>query len=224
MNRFCPKCGKNDDGKFIKGFCRECFLADHPLASMPEQIEVKQCKRCGKISFKGKWVETDFLEKIAEQALKVSHEIDDLRVSVKVEGEKVRVELLGRLGDSIIRIPLESSIKFIPDNCIECLRLSSNYHEAIIQLRYDNPSRKQTQFYVSEAKSFLRTQKMPLAVLVDFIELKTGLDLLVGSVRAGKNLADYFARHSPVKVSKKLIGKDKSKGKDRYRFTYLVRI
>ena len=43
MNRFCPKCGKNDDGKFVKGFCRACYMKDHTLASY---TVYEKCPNC----------------------------------------------------------------------------------------------------------------------------------------------------------------------------------
>ena len=99
------------------------------------------------------------------------------------------------------------------------------YHEAIIQLRGEDKTELKKR--LPNLIGFVESQKRgnSLAVVTEVSEKKTGFDLKVGSKKAAQNAARqmHLSFGAETKTSSKLIGKDKS-GKEKHRFTFLVRI
>ena len=98
----------------------------------------------------------------------------------------------------------------------------------ILQIRGDRKTPKERfEEQVIKVNGWLATEekKDALARATDIKWQKTGVDLLIGSKHATKLAAEKLAREfgTKVVVSSKLLGQDKQ-GKEKHRFTYLVRI
>ncbi|MFH1586680.1 MAG: NMD3-related protein [Candidatus Diapherotrites archaeon] len=230
--RFCPKCG-SEKGPFVKGFCTECFLKDNDLVKIDTEMEVERCVKCAKINLKGVWKE-DSAENIEQWlAGKVKlKEITDEKITVILDPEEgytnAKVIISGELRGEAIRLEKEIKLKFKDTQCLNCSKLSGDYYEAIIQMRFDG---KMAEGKAGEFESMLakilgeRSKTDGLATVVNVTHLKTGADFLIGSKKAAKNAAEKIAKKFNTKVisSYTLIGVDKT-GKEKIRHTHCVRV
>ena len=232
MEKFCPKCGK-DVESLIAGLCKDCFLEKKKPAELPARIEFEKCKACGKVKFKGKWLEEsqEALKALALQGLR-NKMFDSFKPSVeffeKPEGFKAVVSLEGKVQGVELSQRLESLLSAKTVLCDSCMKLKSNYFEATVQVRFEKkPSQEIFESLLESADAFLRPlqRQDSLASIAKVQGLKNGMDLTVGSNRAAKRLAQFLASKSieKVKVSSTLAGVDKS-GHEKLRYTYCVRL
>lgn len=234
MRRFCPKCGREGrEAGFIRGFCRECYLSEHSIADVPKEIEVEQCKRCGMVRFRGSWhgQEENMLAEIAAGGVK-PHELADADIKVEIRpmsnGTSVaEATITGRIEGRDVELKREILLKPKIMLCDGCMKMSSNYFEATIQIRFAaKPFRAQVEKNTALVGEILRAEKRhdPLAEMVSVRQVQNGVDVQVGSRRAAKLAAVALARKSrfPLKTSYSLKGVDSS-GKPKKRLTYCVR-
>ncbi|MFH1588564.1 MAG: 60S ribosomal export protein NMD3 [Candidatus Diapherotrites archaeon] len=233
MREFCPKCG-TEKPPFFKGFCENCFVAEHELVELPEEIPLDYCPRCEKFKFKNKWIEfdEDKLRELVLTKLKPKDaEINWTRVRFLelTEGKKIAVlEINASLDGQKTEFDKKTVIKLHSNICDACMKSSSNYFEATIQVRFESePSSSKINELMGLVHEFLEPlQKQDsLAQITDLTEQKKGFDLKLGSKKAAKDLADFLARkfNSNVIFSHSLIGM-KPNGKPKKRFTFCVRI
>lgn len=232
--RFCPKCGATDK-PLVKGFCLDCFLKDNPdLVKVEPVFELEQCKKCGKVRIKGQWIEptSKHLVEFVRSKVKVK-ELKEVKVGVELiilSETETRADILvkGVINSSLITVEKEALLKFKKALCDPCMRISSQYHEAILQVRGEKEtpkSRFEKAFRDVNRLLAAEYRKDPLARIVEVQDHKYGFDVLIGSKRAGRVVAEALAKDfkGRVKVSSKLRGVDK-RGKKKYRFTFAVRI
>jgi len=227
---FCPLCGKKES-RFIKGFCEECFLKKHPIAEFPKELEFFQCKSCQKIKLFGKMQPFDeqALSQFVGKKVKFKElESPTLDVSIKQPNEEkltARIFAKGIIDKVPISFEEEIPLKAISFLCDACMRLQSQYFEAIIQLRGKN--KKKVAKALKEIIASIESQgkKSTLAAVTEIVEKKNGFDLKVGSKKAAQNAVRKIQQkfNAETKTSSKLLGMDK-KGKEKHRFTFLARL
>ncbi len=232
--RFCPKCGK-ESNQFFKNFCLNCFLEDHPnLVEIDKEIVIDHCKRCNQIRIRFNWVEQspENLVEIVNEKLKVK-DLENFVVKVKLipfdKGKSIaKIKIEGELEGSKLFLERESILKPQSLICDACMKVSSNYHEGIIQIR---GTKKTSLLELEEAllklKEFLafEEEKDSLAKIVGLKKVPNGFDVLIGSNKASKHVSVKLAKEYKVKYvySNKLIG-ETDDGSRKYRNTYCVRI
>ena len=229
---FCPLCGK-EKGRFIKGLCKECFLKKHKLVEIPETISFEQCKTCGKARLFGKMAvpEPKNLALLVEKKVKardLENETVHAMVSIEEDGTFSAKVLVKGIIDNV---PLSFEEKVLlepaPVQCDACMRLSSQYHEAIIQLRAKDGKKKKLKAILPKLIGFVEAShsKDSLAAVTDVSEKREGFDLKVGSKKAAQKAARQMKTkfNAETKSSSVLNGVDKS-GNEKYRFTFLVRV
>lgn len=232
MREFCPKCG-TEKGPFVKGFCLNCFSAEQELAELPEEIPLEYCGRCNKFKYKNKFIEFNdaMLTDLILSKLKPKEaSIDSVKINfVEVtEGKKLAVvEIEGTVDGKKISFDKKSVIKFRAGICDACMKASSNYFEATLQLRFDSlPDNAKKNKVMAEVYEFLAPMEKidPLAKVIDIERDKKGFDLKIGSKKAAKDLADFLARKSKSRVipSHKVVGV--KNGEQKKRFTFCVRM
>ncbi len=233
VKRFCPKCGTGK-GPFVKGFCKNCFLEKFPIVDLPEKIGIEFCKRCGKVRHRGKWEEQGeaVMEDIALSKLKAPDlQNPETEVSLKPNEDGTTlatIKIKAKYRGEEIELEKEALLKPVSGICDACMKISSNYHEAILQLRQEKtPSRKEADVLIAETKKALEGLRRgdDLARIVGTVTVPKGIDIMLGSKRAGKIVAQYFAQkdNSEIKRSHKLTGIDKS-GKEKRRYSFCVRV
>lgn len=235
MNKnFCPKCGTSE-GIFIGQFCKKCYLEDNKVAELPEQIEIEVCKRCGKFHWRGKWREQEINEirQFVESKVKVDSALDNPKVLVELTPNEdgtttAEAHINGIIESSPINIIRTALLKPKSVLCDPCMKLSSYFHEAILQLRYPKkPTVQQRSDVVRAVEEVMRTESKhdQLAGVVDLKEHGNGIDFLIGSKRAAKAAAERIAREHNTRVirSHKVTGVERS-GKEKKRYTFCVKM
>ncbi len=229
-SRFCPVCGKSE-GVFVRGFCKECFLLQHQLLSVPEKIELPYCPGCGKVSVLGRQValQPELLNRIIKQKAKVK-ELSDAEVTVEsLPLQQGKIKVLTRAKGFVDSVPItlqkETTVVLFQQQCDACMRLRSDYWEAKVQLRSSEKKRLQKAYAMLQQILAGRKGKDNLAAVVSVSKTKTGLDILIGSSKAAASAARQVQHEfkGEMKASFKLVGVDR-KGREKKRFTFLVRI
>jgi len=216
---FCPLCGK-EKGMFIKGLCMDCFLKKHSPIDIPEELEFEQCVSCAKIKVAGKMAELsdEVLAAVVEKKVKAK-DLTCREINVSIQEGSAKVVVKGILDG--VPLLFEKAVELKPKkvHCDACMRLSSNYHEAIIQLRCTNKKllAKALPALINAVDS--QHKKNSLAMVTDVSKKKNGFDLKVGSKKAAQIAATQMQRsfNAEIKVSTKLLGRDK-KGKEKTPF------
>lgn len=234
MKKFCPECGSTK-GKFIKGFCEKCFLKKFSPVHLPQLMEFDSCNKCGKMRLKGIWVEMQkpFLTELIKNVIqKKEFEVKEIELDLKPmeKGLIPAVALIeGRSEGTAIRVPQKFSFKPLKGICDACMKLSSDYHEAVIQMRFKEKAKQRE----LEEKIFSRLgelaerekKKDSLSKITKVIRDRKGFDVWVGSKRSGRKLSEEIAKefNSKVIYSFTTIGL-KDSGKPKKRFTFCVKL
>lgn len=238
MNKInCPKCGSLASN-LIEGVCRDCFLQHFILAQLVHVLRVKICQTCGAYFSKGRWVNEDndetALIKSIENSISVNKSAQDVEIDINFEKKsprlyKARVNVLAKIkGDSINSV-LDTEIRIIGESCDRCSRISGGYFEAIIQIRANDrlPTQEEIEICIDIAEKTIRRMENRgdrLAFITDFIKLKEGIDLYIGSTHSGKQICKAIIEilggtynESPSLFSQK-------DGKEIIRMTFSVRL
>ncbi len=240
---FCPTCGATDS-LFVKGSCLQCFLKEHRLVLLPEKIGLPRCKQCGKISLSGKMQNFDleilrqFIKKkcrvkeLADATLIVELlEINEKSLLHKVQKpcEKSILQEMqaiitakGVIESTPILAEYKTTISFPAMQCDACMKLKSNYFEAIVQLRGE----KAAAAFVRLGQLLASLQKRDgLAAIVSATQKKNSIDAIVGSKKAAALAIRQLEREFKTSATKtfKLVGVDRT-GKQKKRETFALRI
>jgi len=229
FEKFCPKCGKTTDA-IIKGMCSDCFLKRNDLFTVKE-INIERCVKCGKIHFKGKWQGLSN-EAIAEEItskVKMNHDLDQPKVFVELEpitniDFSVRITVTGFLEGTLVEQTKTTEFSLQKVSCDSCMKLVSNYREAIIQLRSSDPSEADAMLEVTKQLIAGEKEKDSLSAAIKILKGKNGYDLWIGSNKGAGKVARKLSKLYKTKIiaSKKLIGEEDDR-KQRFRFTYCIK-
>lgn len=229
---FCPRCG-TEKGPFVKGFCMACYIHEHPLLEFPSRMEWDSCKNCAKVKVKGRWEEPlkETLGAWVKAQVKVKElRAPDIRVSFErhTQGNQMGImEVRGALGEELVELHERIPVKVHSVLCDDCMKMSSEYHESILQVRFsssDKNVRLRVKRLVERHLKDLQ-KKDSLAQAVGMVLKPTGFDVLIGSKRAGKETASFLSKKFSKKVlfSSTLVGITRT-GKQKKRYTFLVRV
>ena len=229
FTKFCPKCGKDTD-TLLKGMCKNCYLKGEDLFTIKD-ISIDFCNRCQKIRAGFSWTQKSNDKIITEVTSKIKPIIDleQPKIFVEMNEEKetkykVKIKVVGMLAGVLVQQEKEFVLDLEKGICDPCMKLSSEYREAILQLRTDKGT-KEAEELLKLAEGFIVEEKAQdsLAGIVNLIRTKNGFDIWIGSSKAGARIANKIGKlyHIRVVTTKKLIGEDQ--GKRKFRHTYLVR-
>ena len=234
LKKFCPKCGSEGD-VFIRGFCEKCYFQDNEIVAVPEKIRLERCRRCDKVKFQGKWTDPKISDLIASISKKVKvKEIENPQVLGEIVFHSTKetaahFKISGKIDGTDVEFEKNITLEFKSCICDPCMRVTSNYHESIVQVRSSKKITKTKMHVILRDINLLLSKerkKDPLAEVVAVKTSKTGFDVLIGSKSAGKRSAERLARkyNSTIKTSYKIVGRDTKKGKEKKRFTFCVRV
>jgi nonsense-mediated mRNA decay protein 3 len=229
FDRFCVKCGKTTDA-LIKGMCQECFLKRHELFEIKD-FDIEVCVKCGKMKVKGRWGAYNFDAIGTEVASKVKFLIDVDQPKVVVNVEPIsqfdfdsKIDIAGFIDGVLVEQSINYPFSLDKVSCDPCMKVVSNYREAIIQLRAGAMSEADEMFQI--AKTFLDEEraKDSLAAVIKVGKLPHGYDLWIGSNKGAYKVVRKLEKLYKVKAleSKKLIGEDRSR-RQKFRFTYCIK-
>lgn len=228
MNRFCPKCGAMNK-KFIGSFCQDCYLADHEVIVIPNELTVDFCKRCSRVSLRGKMREQskEIIKEIILSKLKVK-ELTAPEILIEItpmaDGKsRVLLNVSGKVNDERVSFEKEVLLKPVNVCCIDCSRIAGGYFEAILQVRCPDEMKEKM---ISVCRNFLEQEKKEdlLATVIKATDEKYGFNWNIGS----RQVTFKLARLIVLKYGAKLLTASKTfgvkNGKELKRVTFLLRI
>lgn len=228
MAKFCPNCG-SEQGPFIKGLCRQCFLAMHRPFKIPDTIIIEKCQNCAKIKVAGKLFEqnNESLEKAVLRAAKITDlQEPKFKLVFLPAHEKilVKIKVSGLIDSQAISLEKQTVLQLRNMQCDSCMKTVSYYHEAIIQLR--SKDREKLESAAEKTQELLSAffKKDSLSRTIDIKKEKNGLDLFIGSKKSASKIVRQLSKKFGVKpvVSFKITGGDKD-GNIKKRFSYCLR-
>ena len=211
MPRHCATCSRTEsEAKFYGDFCEFC-MKDKIFNGLPEEIEIRTCKRCERI-----WTGTRFTaptKKAVDEALHLR--LKGYSIDVKeYNGDTVTVELGKDLKDGTITT--EKSLKVLQDKvvCGDCYKRASGYWEACIQLRGGEARVAKTaeriEKYVGHTSAFItKSENAP-----------NGIDIYVSDKKTVNEMVLYF--HMKPITTYTLYGV--KQGRRVYRNTYSIHL
>lgn len=231
MQRVCPQCGKPHD-VFIEGICSTCYLLKNPLVFFNKDLAFERCKFCGKVKYLTRWMEFnhDMLNEYVRSHVK-SKMVKEFELSFDLNEEEKKWVGIGHAKGLFEGAMLEQDIPIVIKKqggvCDACMKLRSEYFEATVQIRFEGKTdHDRIRTIVQQSNQFLQSREKddPLAVLMGVKPDKKGVDLIIGSKKAGKDLANYLGKNSEHSIvnSSSLLGVKSGKAKKRY--TFCVRL
>lgn len=236
---FCPRCG-SEDQELYKGICTSCFVKEAKIISIPQDLEVTICAHCSSLLKGIKWEDSELSEEeLVTLAVMGNYEtpsyVQDLELSVEI------LTIRGSIYECIIhaegnvmgtRIIEEHStnVKIKKGACPDCSKYASGYFESVIQIRADkrfpSPKELQTIDQIIRAKISSLSVKNRMAYVSDVSVIKEGVDYYIGSYKAARKLTTAIKdlMGGVVQESPRLVGRDKSRGKDLYRIWISIRL
>ena len=236
---FCPRCG-SEDQELYKGICTSCFVKEAKIISIPQDLEVTICAHCSSLLKGIKWEDSELSEEeLVTLAVMGNYEtpsyVQDLELSVEI------LTIRGSIYECIIhaegnvmgtRIIEEhtTNVKIKKGACPDCSKYASGYFESVIQIRADkrfpSPKELQTIDQIIRAKISSLSVKNRMAYVSDVSVIKEGVDYYIGSYKAARKLTTAVKdiMGGVVQESPRLVGRDKSRGKDLYRIWISIRL
>ncbi len=236
---FCPRCGSEDKDLF-KGICSSCFIKEAKIINIPQDLEITICAHCSSLLKGIKWEDSDRSEEeLVTLAVMENFEtfqyVENLELSVEiltVRGSNYEciVHASGTVLGSRIYEKHMTIVKIKKSACPDCSKYASGYFESVIQIRADKrfPSSKELQTIdkIIRAKISALSVKNRMAYVSDVSIIKEGVDYYIGSYKAARKLASAVKEvmGGVVQESPRLVGRDKSRGKDLYRIWISIRL
>jgi nonsense-mediated mRNA decay protein 3 len=243
MPRICPKCGKETASaeEFSKGFCIQCYFAEHPLITLRQPPTITICPKCDAYWSGGRWNEIgskaldehvyylacDVLDTLLNPSQPASVEIQllDEPESPISRMKKIRVEVTAEAKEQSHKETESLTIPITPILCERCKRSAGGYFEATLQIRA--ASGKLSRNQEEQVISFLTERQLALELPPNAMKLsqsRGGIDIKFLSSRIGKKLAKDLANELGLILSSssKVTGRTRD-GKTQTRETYAVR-
>ncbi len=236
---FCPQCGKTDE-KLFSGLCRSCFIENFSLITVPDEINLTICTQCGSIQKKVRWYDSNLL--LEDQAvqtilehIQVSESASDIQIIPELENIRgstfeFLIKVTGQVLGEIISHKFLVKVKVDKSVCNECSKYASGYYEAVIQLRADERTLSSEEIKTSDEILRNRIEKLSkdnrMAYISQRAQIKEGIDYYIGSYKAARKLTESLKNKlgGVINESPRLMGHNKSTGKDLYRIWILLRL
>ena len=236
---FCPRCG-SEDQELYEGICTSCFVKEAKIITIPQDLEVTICAHCSSLLKGIKWEDSELSEEeLVTLTVMENYEtpsyVQDLEVSVEIltiRGSiyECIIHAEGNVMGTIITEEHRTNVKIKKGACPDCSKYASGYFESVIQIRADkrfpSPKELQTIDDIMRAKIGSLSVKNRMAYVSDVSVIKEGVDYYVGSYKAARKLTTAVkdVMGGVVQESPRLVGRDKSRGKDLYRIWISIRL
>ena len=236
MKRFCVKCG-TETNDLVNGLCENCYLDKNKVLEFPEIIEIDLDNRTGKIRVGYHWIDKNDenlsqmietkLKKVAKQK---KLEITSFKAEFEEEQKKiipVSISFETVLDGVTIKVKEPLKIRLHSTISDASMKLASNYHEAIIQIRFKEKAKEEeVQEKLRQVLMELQIEKKKdeLSEAVDVKKVPGGQDLFIGSQKSAKKVSHRISKKfsADLTYSNKQMGMDRH-GKHTFRHTYCIR-
>ena len=203
---FCIKCGK----EALKGnFCKNCFLETNSLFEIGGGI-LYLCEMCN--SYHVKKSKTD-VESFITSLVKTKNVLKSVKISRKEIGNRIIADVVcsGYISGIHKTERKRTTVIVKRHKCEDCIKISGNYHEAVIQARGENSER-----ILKKVSSMAEPQ-----IIANISRASTGYDIKITSKRKASKIIQVLMNKFDVNASYKLVGE--KKGIKLYRNYYAVR-
>ena len=140
------------------------------------------------------------------------------------------ITVLGTVYNTRLNEKYNVNVRLDHSVCPDCSKKDSGYYEAVIQLRAENRSLKQTE--INNAEEIIQrtitkqSKKDKLAYIPQILNPKEGFDYYIGSLKTAKKIVNNLKNElgGEIKESPRLISEDRSTGKGLYRIWISFRL
>jgi nonsense-mediated mRNA decay protein 3 len=228
LESVCPSCGEPS-----YGVCERCRARGCTVAAMPRFLSIQVCPKCSDHLIKGKWINEDTPQAVVnavEEALRIDAReaavtivLNDISPTIIRASVEIHFSETGELCESF-----DTSVRVNRVTCDRCSRISGGYYESKVQIRADHRTPEKAELEhalrIATRTINLRQKEDRLAFVAKTVQLKEGLDLYVGTVKAAKRIVRALVREmgGSFSDSAQLVGR--RDGKDVYRVTFVVRL
>ncbi len=232
---FCVECGSEDE--IFGSLCRNCLLSKE-LIMPPAYIALEMCHDCGRFFESGRWKDVYHIElasSILDDRTKTHAQVESLSWDIPdflpEKGEHREIcQAVAMIGGKEFEQDFEVGIRIRVQMCPSCSRKSSDYFEAVIQLRKDNVSTKDAETELAIENQLILNYTDTLAgnednaFLSKWGTVQGGIDYYIGSIVLAKNIAAKMRDNygASLKESNTVVGM--RDGQDLFRWTILVRM
>ncbi len=239
ITMFCPKCGSEDE-ELYNGMCRSCFINEAKIVEILTDLEVTICAHCNSLLKGIRWEDTEISEEdlvadVVMNNLKTLPYVEDLTVTTEIMNIKgtlfeCLVHVKGDVFGTKIVEKHNVTVKINKGVCPDCSKYASGYFESVIQIRADKrfPSDREIERIdeIIRSKTASLSIKNRMAYISDVNIVKEGIDYYVGSYKAARKLVSAVrdVMGGVMQESPRLVGRDKSRGKDLYRIWISLRL
>ena len=234
--KFCPKCGSTEtkENPLLDRFCQNCSSESINILKKLKEPKIIICPRCESYLHKNAWHRKtskdssknikNVIEKLFREKLEFYPEVKAIKTTIQPQLPKtvnnksvinVLLKVSGKIGSTKKEEIYDLPIKLDFSTCNICKKRSSQYYEAILQIR---PKSKEI---LKEAEEFINNKKN--IFITKQTESKHGYDIYTTSSTATIQLGAFLKRRheGEVKITKTLYGE--KDGKRLYRTTVLFR-
>ena len=213
MIKHCPTCDRTSDKvHFIGEFCEVC-VTDKLKKSIPNSVDISYCKRCGRIRIPGRHAAIDritLMNAIVMGLPSTKAEIDVLSFDEKT----AKVEFMINIDGNYAKFIKELDLRMKHAICRDCMRKSSGYFEATVQLRGND---EVIQKIIKKLTVFLDDRE---AFVTKAEKVQGGWDIYTSD----KKLTQGFFRLHELKPKRSATLFTIKDGKELYRDTYALRV
>jgi len=236
---FCPRCGSEDE-ELIHGICKSCFVKEAKIISIADELEITICAHCSSLLKGIKWEDSELSEEelvsfTVMENLETMEHVEDLEVSVEIltvrgSNYECLVHAEGNVLGKMVVEEYRINIKIKRSVCPDCSKYASGYFEAVIQIRAHNrfPTDEELKTVDQMVRNKIATLSINnrMAYVSDVAALKEGVDYYLGSYKAARKISAAIkdTMGGVLQESPRLVGRDKSKGKDIYRIWISIRL
>ncbi len=239
-SKFCPKCGAQEtkDNLLIDNLCQKCFSQENPLLLKFKDPKIIICISCNNYMYKNKWhlnLEKEPIKNIKKVISKLLREklqfnpqskITKIEINpvipknfqIRQKSIQLNIELKieGIISNKKLKESYEIPLKINFSICNICKKRTSDYYEAILQIR---PKSKEVLDFIKDNIKFKKD-----VFITKQEDLKYGYDIYLTSQVYAKHLASVLKKkfNGEVKTAYTLFGR--KQGKDVYRATILFRL
>jgi nonsense-mediated mRNA decay protein 3 len=229
FEKFCASCGKNTEA-LVNGICPECFLRRKHLFEVKD-LRVTVCTRCMNAFLKGRWIpiSKNALKEEVISKIKITPDLEQPKIIIELEQKNDKwysgsAEVAGIIGGIVLDQKKLFELKLERVTCDSCMKLVSDYREAIIQIRA--PTDAEAKEMLDFGEKFLKNIKSfdTLSAMTKIMKVTNGYDAWIGSKKPASKLARMLTKtyNAETKMSKKLIGEEPDRTA-KFRYTYLIR-
>jgi nonsense-mediated mRNA decay protein 3 len=232
LTKLCPVCGREADVLY-GGMCEECYRKLHPLAELPEVLEVTLCRACGAYKLGGRWMRPrggdalrEALEAAVKRSLRVRGYVENVAIT-EIEGGRVRVLVSGYAAEGMRSYEEEyvAVVRVRWGLCRECVLAKSKREVARVQVRARGRGLTSAEIALAKrvVERFLSSRWRGNLDLIDVVEEGDTLDFVFSSIPSARLAADALKRELPSTVleTRKSAGVDDS-GKRFAKITFRI--